>query len=142
MLSAASHAGIAVCNRDFESGLPRGLPLSGNPRSNVHDPMIAAFRIRLILRFFLLADFQCATQKHRKASNSGRESAETLAADVHHGGAESESESLTAHQGCQRRLGARDGGSAGGSRSGQVTARYVARPKPRTMRITRQAAWA
>ena len=41
MLRAANHAGIAVCDWDCESGLPKRLPLYGDPRSNVH---------RLILR--------------------------------------------------------------------------------------------
>ncbi len=38
MLRATTHAGVTVCNRDRdrESGLPKCLPLPGDPRSNFH----------------------------------------------------------------------------------------------------------
>ncbi len=36
MLRATNHAGVTVCNRDRESGLPKCLPLPGDPRSNFH----------------------------------------------------------------------------------------------------------
>ena len=42
MLRATNPAGVTVCNRDRESGLPKCLSLPGDPRSNFH---------RLILTF-------------------------------------------------------------------------------------------
>jgi hypothetical protein len=36
MLRATYHADVTVCNRDRESGLPKCLPLPGDPRSNFH----------------------------------------------------------------------------------------------------------
>ena len=36
MLRATNHAGVTVCNRDRESGLPKCLPLPGDPWSNFH----------------------------------------------------------------------------------------------------------
>ncbi len=36
MMRATYHVGITVCYRDRESGFPKCLPLSGDPRSNFH----------------------------------------------------------------------------------------------------------